>query len=145
MEWTIQQVARSAGVTSRTLRHYDGIGLLSPSRVGDNGYRYYSPDAVARLQRILLLRDLGLGLPDIAGVLAEEKDEEAALSRHIALLEAERARLDHRIQAVRHTLEARRSGVAPALEVMLDGFDDTHRAAPLAHWTERARKAATGR
>jgi hypothetical protein len=40
-DWSIQDVARMAGTTSRTLRHYHGIGLLKPSRVGSNGYRYY--------------------------------------------------------------------------------------------------------
>jgi len=54
VEWSIQDVARSAGTTSRTLRHYDDIGLLPPSRVGGNGYRYYDEDALVRLQRILL-------------------------------------------------------------------------------------------
>ncbi|MFC4909835.1 MerR family transcriptional regulator [Actinomadura gamaensis] len=138
MEWTIQQVARSAGVTSRTLRHYDDIGLLRPSRVGENGYRYYDSGSVARLQRILLLRDLGLGLPDIADILAHEKDEETTLSEHITLLEAERDRLDQRIRAVRHTLEARRRGVDPSLEMMLEGFNEPYRDDVVARWGERA-------
>ncbi|MCP2336448.1 MerR family transcriptional regulator [Actinomadura rupiterrae] len=142
MEWTIQQVARGAGVSSRTLRHYDDIGLLRPSRVGENGYRYYDAPAVARLQRILLLRDLGLGLPVIADVLAREKDEETALSDHISLLEAERDRLDQRIQAVRHTLEARRSGRDPSMEMMLDGFNDSYREDVVARWGERAYEAS---
>lgn len=60
------EVARAAGTTSRTLRHYDGIGLLEPSRVGDNGYRYYDRESLVRLQRIFLLRELGLSLPTIA-------------------------------------------------------------------------------
>ncbi len=138
MEWTIQQVAGSAGVTSRTLRHYDDIGLLPPSRVGDNGYRYYDATAVARLQRILLLRDLGLSLPTIADVLDRQRDEDAALHDHIAFLEAERARLDQRIRAVRHTLEARRSGTDPSMEGMLDGFNDRYRDEVVSRWGERA-------
>ena len=79
MEWTIQEVARKAGTTSRTLRHYDQIGLLSPSHIGHNGYRYYDATAVVRLQRILLLRELGMGLPEIAEVLSRNTDEIAAL------------------------------------------------------------------
>ena len=66
MEWSIQEIARSAGTTSRTLRHYGQIGLLTPSRIGRNGYRYYDQECLLRLQRILLLRELGLSLPDIA-------------------------------------------------------------------------------
>ena len=63
MEWSIQDVVREAGVTSRALRHYDAIGLLRPSRVDAGGTRHYDLDALTRLQRILLLRELGLGLP----------------------------------------------------------------------------------
>ncbi|WDZ90718.1 MerR family transcriptional regulator [Nocardiopsis sp. HUAS JQ3] len=138
MEWTIQQVAASAGVTSRTLRHYDDIGLLPPSRVGGNGYRYYDAAAVARLQRVLLLRDLGLSLPVIAEVLDRERDEEAALRDHIGLLEAERDRLDRRIRSVRRTLDARRSGRDGSLEMMLEGFNDPYRDGVVSRWGERA-------
>jgi len=138
VEWTIQQVAARAGVTSRTLRHYDDIGLLHPSRVGDNGYRYYDMDAVARLQRILLLRDLGLGLPVIADVLDRQGEEEVrALGDHIGLLEAERSRLDQRIKAVQHTLDARRSGSDPTMGMMLDGFNDPYRDEVVERWGER--------
>lgn len=69
MDWSITEVARLAGTTSRTLRHYDRIGLLAPSRVGSNGYRYYDEAALVRLQRVLLLRELGVGLPAIAEML----------------------------------------------------------------------------
>ncbi|MCY9786086.1 MerR family transcriptional regulator [Nocardiopsis sp. EMB25] len=138
MEWTIHQVAVSAGVTSRTLRHYDAIGLLRPSRVGDNGYRYYDADAVARLQRVLLLRDLGLSLSVIADVLDREEDEEGALAEHIALLEAERDRLDRRISAVRYTLDARRSGRDPSMGMMLEGFNDPYEDEVVARWGEEA-------
>ena len=55
MDWSISDVARHAGTTSRTLRHYGDVGLLQPSRVGVNGYRYYDEGALVRLQRILLL------------------------------------------------------------------------------------------
>ena len=80
MDWSVQQIARIAGTTSRTLRHYDDIGLLKPSRTGDNGYRFYDQASLVRLQRILLLRDLGLGLPAIAEVL----DHEPEADRHWA-------------------------------------------------------------
>lgn len=137
MEWTIHQVATRAGVTSRTLRHYDDIGLLHPSRVGENGYRYYDGDAIARLQRVLLLRDLGLGLPVIAEVLDRQTDEEEALGDHIGLLRAERERLDQRIRSVQHTIDARRTGSDPSMGMMLDGFNDPYRDEVVARWGER--------
>ena len=65
MEYTIQELARLAGVTPRTLRWYDQIGLLKPSRVADSGYRYYGPAEVDRLQDILYHRALGFSLDRI--------------------------------------------------------------------------------
>ncbi|QIS12170.1 MerR family transcriptional regulator [Nocardia arthritidis] len=142
MEWLVNELAARAGITGRTLRHYDRIGLLSPSRIGTNGYRYYGPDAVARLQRILLMRRLGLGLPTIARVLDEEADELGALRAHIDDLEAERDLLDQRIHAVRHTLESRQAGIDPCMDVMLEGFNDRYRDEVVARWGEAAFQAA---
>ena len=98
MEASIQEVARLTGTTSRTLRHYDAIGLLEPSRVGDNGYRWYDDRALVRLQRILLLRGLGLGLPDIRRVLEREQDETAALRHHLDWLRSEQRRLERQAE-----------------------------------------------
>ncbi|MGW2024715.1 MerR family transcriptional regulator [Streptomyces decoyicus] len=74
MKWTTQELAARAGITSRILCRYDSVGLLAPSRVGANGYRSYDPGAAARLQRILLMRRLGTGLPAIVEILADEVD-----------------------------------------------------------------------
>ncbi|MFC4002552.1 MerR family transcriptional regulator [Prauserella oleivorans] len=75
MAYSIAHVARLAKVTSRTLRHYDEIGLLPPAYLGGNGYRYYEEEQLLRLQQILVLRELGLGLEKLEGgkpVNAEE-------------------------------------------------------------------------
>jgi DNA-binding transcriptional MerR regulator len=80
--FSIAEVARMSRVTSRTLRHYDDIGLLAPAFVGANGYRYYEQEQLLRLQQVLLLRELGLGLGAIAEVLAGERDQVAALRQH---------------------------------------------------------------
>jgi len=134
-EWTIQQVARLAGTTSRTLRHYGDAGVLSPSRVGANGYRYYDAAALRRLQRILLLRDLGLGLPRIAEILARDVPEGAALTAHLGWLESERARIERQIAAVASTLDAIERGEEPMAETMFDGFDHTvHREEVIERW-----------
>ncbi|MEW1550755.1 MerR family transcriptional regulator [Streptomyces tsukubensis] len=124
MEWSIQEVARRAGTTSRTLRHYADIGLLAPRRIGANGYRYYGPDELVRLQRILLLRELGLGLPAIAEVLAGQRDTTVALRAHLELLELERDRLARRIASVRTTLRKTGLGEELMAEDVLDGFDN---------------------
>jgi MerR family transcriptional regulator, thiopeptide resistance regulator len=125
MEWSIQEIARRAGTTSRTLRHYGDVGLLAPSRVGANGYRYYGPEELVRLQRILLLRELGLGLPAIAEVLAGQRDTAAALRTHLRILEQERERLGRQIASVRTTLHRTEKGEEPMAEEMFDGFDHT--------------------
>lgn len=138
-EWSIQQLARIAGTTSRTLRHYGSLGLLSPSRVGANGYRYYDESALVRLQRILLLRELGLGLAAIADVLAGETDTATALGTHLELLEQERARLTRQITSVRTTLEKTRRGEPLMAEEMFDGFDHTrYRDEVIEKWGEKA-------
>jgi DNA-binding transcriptional MerR regulator len=125
MDWSIQDIARLAGTTSRTLRHYDDIGLLAPSRVGSNGYRYYDQRALVRLQRILLLRDLGLGLPAIAEVLQNEKDAARALRGHHAWLRQEQERLARQIASVETTIAAMEGGEKIMAEDMLNGFDHT--------------------
>lgn len=135
MEWPIQEVARTSGATSRTLRHYDAIGLLRPTSLGPGGLRRYDDEALVRLQRILLLRDLGLGLDDIAAVLDASASEEQALVAHIAALRRERARIERQIAAVQRTLEARRGGESPMTQDMFDGFDHTrHEAEVTERW-----------
>lgn len=125
MEWSIQQIAKMAGTTSRTLRHYGELGLVSPSRTGSNGYRYYDQTSLVRLQRVLLLRELGLGLPQIAEVLERETDEMTALSAHLQLLRQEQDRLDRQIAAVEHTIDALKGGQELMAQDMFDGFDHT--------------------
>lgn len=125
MEASIQEIARLTGTTSRALRHYDAIGLLVPSRVANAGTRWYDDDALVRLQRILLLRDLGLGLPDIARVLDSEHDETTALRRHLDWLRTEQHRLDRQITAVEATITAREQGGPVMADEMFDGFDHT--------------------
>ncbi len=125
MEWSIQDLARAAGTTSRTLRHYGSLGLLAPSRVGANGYRYYDRDALVRLQRILLLRELGLGLPAIAEVFAGAQETTDALRIHLELLEQERARIERQIASVRTTLDKTEGGEELMVDEVFDGFDHT--------------------
>lgn len=128
MEWSIQEIARTAGTTSRTLRHYGEVGLLRPSRLAANGYRYYDEHALVRLQRILLLRELGLGLPAIAEVLDGDRgpeDAAAALDTHLELLVQERRRIGRQIASVKTTLRKLREGEPLMADEVLDGFDHT--------------------
>ncbi|GAB3476893.1 MerR family transcriptional regulator [Nocardiopsis coralliicola] len=142
MEWTVAQLAARAGVTGRTLRYWDRVGLLPPTRVGGNGYRYYGPGAVARLQRILQMRRTGMGLAAIGEVLAGEVDRCAGLESHIAALRAERERIDGQLRAAGHALEAARAGVEPDGDVLLEGFNDRYEAEVSARWGAEAFRAA---
>ncbi len=71
--FTVKQFSKLAGVTPRTLRHYDAIGLLKLSRVGDNGYRYYREELLLRLQQILFYRELDMPLEDIKKIMAQSR------------------------------------------------------------------------
>ncbi|MEI5101775.1 MerR family transcriptional regulator [Streptomyces sp. PmtG] len=104
MAWPIAEVARMSGVTARTLRHYGEIGLLPPAWIGTNGHRYYEERQLLRLQQVLVLRTLGLGLPEIGRVLAAQVDELEALRGHHRRLLAERDRLDALAGTVARTI-----------------------------------------
>ncbi|WP_105565097.1 MerR family transcriptional regulator [Microbacterium halophytorum] len=141
MEWTVRELADRAGISGRTLRHYHRIGLLGPDRIGANGYRYYGAAAVARLQRILLLRDTGMALADIAAVLEAQESQSAeveALTRHLDQLADDREKLDRRIAAVRHTLRMRAEGLEPRMDVMLQGFNDRYESEVVERWGREA-------
>ena len=138
-EWSIQEVARSTGVTSRTLRHYQQVGLLVPSRIGHGGLRFYDREALLRLQRILVLRELGLGLPQIGRVLDERVDPATALRAHAEQLESEQQRLARIAASVRSTIRILETGGELMTDTMFDGFDHTqHREEVERRWGEQA-------
>jgi DNA-binding transcriptional MerR regulator len=120
--WSIQQVARLSGVTARTLRYYDEIGLLRPARVGTNGYRYYEQEQLLRLQRILLLRELDLDLAAIRAVVDGTRDPLEALRAHHERLLAERGRLDRLAATVAATIAHLEKGADMPAEEMFEGF-----------------------
>ncbi|MFE6308063.1 MerR family transcriptional regulator [Nocardiopsis sp. NPDC057823] len=150
--WPTGQVCRMTGVSSRTLRHYHRIGLLRPAAVGAGGVRHYGRAELLRLQRILLMRELGLPLADIAAVLDAGGDPAGALRTHLRDLLAERDRIDTLVTTVRRTLDAlEEEGTMGALdpETLFAGFDtaaytDRARAQWPAQW-EQAARAADGR
>jgi DNA-binding transcriptional MerR regulator len=104
MAWSIAEVARMSAVTSRTLRHYDAIGLLRPAYVQPSGQRFYETPDLLRLQQILLLRELGVGLADIAAAIGSGPGTLAALRRHHTRLLAEQGRLARLVDTVARTI-----------------------------------------
>lgn len=107
MEYSIQALSRLSGVTTRALRWYDEIGLLTPSLVAESGYRFYGEKEVDRLQDILYYRSLGVPLAQIRACLDDPAfDRLAALRSHLAALQAEQARLERLIRSVQDTIGA---------------------------------------
>ena len=105
MRLSIGQAAQMLGVSVRTLRHYDEIGLVKPTQVGENGYRYYDREAMALLQQVLFYRELGLALKDIQPLLqAPETERRRALEAHRHLLELKKQQLEGLLQLVDDTL-----------------------------------------
>jgi len=103
--FTVKQLSRLAGVTPRTLRHYDAIGLLKPSRVGDNGYRYYGEESILFLQQILFYRELALPLEDIKQIMGRRDfDVLLALEGHRLELGKRIARLERLRETVDNTI-----------------------------------------
>lgn len=101
--YKVQEVAKIAGVSVRTLHHYDSIGLLKPSNIGTNRYRYYNGEDLKLLQQILFLKELNFSLKKIQELVADGFDREYALSQHIDLLEQKKQRIEKLIQNAERT------------------------------------------
>jgi DNA-binding transcriptional MerR regulator len=105
---TVHEVAKLAGVSTRTLRYYDELGLLPPAAATEAGYRLYGEDDLKRLQRILFLRELGFPLREIAPMLeAEEGDRRLAVERHRELLRLQMKRLQGLIDLCGRVLDGK--------------------------------------
>lgn len=105
MEYGIKELSQLAGVSTRTLRYYDGIGLLKPSRVTEAGYRYYGPDEVALLQQILFYRERGFDLKTVQKILYDKDfDMLRAMEEHLRALEERKAEIEALIRTVQKTI-----------------------------------------
>jgi MerR family transcriptional regulator, thiopeptide resistance regulator len=122
--WSVGEVARAAGVTVRTLHHYDRIGLLRPSGRTPSGYRSYDRADLGRLQRILGYRELGFSLEEIARLLDGEADPMRHLRRQRDLLAGRIERLQRMLATLERTMEAHRMGINLNPEEMLEVFGD---------------------
>lgn len=127
MQYSVGQAAHLAGVSVRTLHHYEDIELLVPSQRSHAGYRLYSDDDLARLTRILYYRELGFSLTDIAQLLAmpAERTESSMLEhldRQRSLLLERRDRIDAMIRAINKEKEALAMGNELTAEEKLEIF-----------------------
>ncbi|WP_369198833.1 MerR family transcriptional regulator [Streptomyces djakartensis] len=125
MSYSVGQVAGFAGVTVRTLHHYDDIGLLVPSERSHAGHRRYSDADLDRLQQILFYRELGFPLDEVAALLDDpDADPRAHLRRQHDLLTARIEKLRKMAAAVEHAMEARTMGLNLTPEEKFEVFGD---------------------
>jgi len=122
---TVGHIARLAGVTVRTLHHYDALGLVVPGGRTDVGYRLYRRADVERLQEVLFFRELGFSLEQIKEIVGQPNyHRAAALERHRALLERKAGHLRAMLDAVDAAIEAEKRGRTMTNEEMLEVFGD---------------------
>lgn len=127
IEYTVGKVAELAGVTVRTLHHYEQIGLLEPEQRSRSGYRQYSTADLDRLHHILYYRELGFALPDIATILDNPRtDSTNHLRRQRRLLTQRLDRLSGMVAAIDKELEARTMGAELTPEEKLEIFGETY-------------------
>lgn len=120
--YLIKEVSDISGVSVRTLRHYDEIGLLSPQKQG-NGYRCYSEEDMSALQTILFYRYLGFPLKQIKELLTQEESEISAhLKRQLALMQEEKQRILTLISTLEKTIESRKRRTTMQVEEKFAGF-----------------------
>lgn len=105
MEYSIKELADLAGVSARTLRYYDKIGLLKPARTSSAGYRFYSEKELITLQQILFYKERGFGLERIYEILYKEDfDIMSAFLEHLSALEQQKLRTEQLICTVKKTI-----------------------------------------
>lgn len=123
MEYTINRLAKTAGVSTRTLRYYEELGLLSPARVSSNGYRIYGQKEIDLLQQILFYRELDVPLEDIRRIMiSKDFDVDTALASHLIALRAKRIQLDSLIATLEKTIKAAKGELFMSDTEKFEGF-----------------------
>ena len=123
MEYTINNLARMSGISSRTLRHYDQIGLLKPLRVSSTRYRIYGEKEVDKLQQILFYRELGIPLLDIKEILEDKSfNPEEAMKRHLTELENKKSQIEILINNIEKTLQTYKGETTMKNKEKFEGF-----------------------
>lgn len=123
MEYSINKLAKLAGVSTRTLRYYDEIGLLSPERISNNDYRVYGQKEVDLLQQILFYRELGVSLDEIKNIVwSKDYDGIAALQGHLSALKAKKEQIELLITNVEKTIAASKGEITMSNKEKFEGF-----------------------
>src|SRR3989338_8056433 len=124
MPYTVNKLARISGVSARTLRFYDEIGLLKPAYVGDNDYRYYEEEQLLMLQQILFYRELDFPLSEIQRIVNSDTfDKIESLQSHKRILEQGLDRSKQMIKTIDKTISHLRGKEKMKDEELYYGFD----------------------
>lgn len=123
MEYTVQKLAKMAGISTRTLRYYDEIGILKPARINSSGYRIYGQTEVDRLQQILFYREFEVNLDNIKEILDSPRynSTEALIDHRLKLL-AKREQLDLLIANIDKSIEASEGRIKMTDKEKFEGF-----------------------
>ncbi|WP_087974421.1 MerR family transcriptional regulator [Oceanobacillus rekensis] len=125
MEYTVNKLAKISGVSGRTLRYYDQIGLLKPARINSSGYRIYGQKEVDLLQQILFYRELEVSLEEIMDIMNEPTyNQTKALENHYKKLMQKRSHLDKLMATVEKTIASKKGGIPMQDKEKFAGFKD---------------------
>ncbi|MWV43275.1 MerR family transcriptional regulator [Paenibacillus sp. HJL G12] len=120
----VKEVAALAGISVRTLHHYDEIGLLHPSGTTEAGYRVYSEEDLERLQQILFFRELDFPLKQIREIISRpDFDRREAMELHHKLLQEKRVRLERMIDTLEKTMKHDKGEIRMTNQEKFAGFD----------------------
>lgn len=100
-EYTVHKLAKITNISVRALHHYDDLGLLKPSRIGNNGYRFYNQDRLVRLMRIMLYRELDFSLAEISDLMhTKQENQFIALEKQKTLLKLKNKKIKDKIKTI---------------------------------------------
>jgi DNA-binding transcriptional MerR regulator len=119
-----KEIAELAGISVRTLHHYDQIGLLTPAKIEENGYRFYDEADMERLQQILFFKELDFPLQHIKEILDDPNfDRKKALRTHQKVLVEKKLRLERMIRSIEQTIKSIEGGRTMSKKEMFEPFD----------------------
>ncbi len=125
MEYTVQKLGEMAGVSARTLRYYDEIGILKPARINSSGYRIYGQGEVDRLQQVLFYKELGVSLENIRAIInAPAFDRVKALRVHYDKLLEKKARIDTLLTNISKTIALAEGRISMTDKEKFEGFKE---------------------
>lgn len=123
MEYTVQGLAKLAGISTRTLRYYDEIGILKPARINSSGYRIYGQAEIDRLQQIMFYKELDMSLDKIKSLVSSPAfDGAVALREHRERLLEKRNQLDELIANVEKTIAFTEGRIKMSDKERFEGF-----------------------